>query len=50
MSGMQPLRGLSTVNFWAADLAAAKAWYAELLGVDLYNRHYLEMLNSTGKA
>ena len=31
------LRGLATVSFWAADLlAAAKKWYAELLGVDPY--------------
>lgn len=26
------LRGLTTVSFWAADLAAAKQWYTELLG------------------
>jgi predicted enzyme related to lactoylglutathione lyase len=30
------LRGLSTVSFFADDLAAAKAWYSELLGVDAY--------------
>lgn len=30
------LRGLSTVCFWAADLAAAKSWYTELLGVEPY--------------
>ena len=30
------LRGLATVSFWAADLAVAKGWYAELLGVDPY--------------
>ena len=30
------LRGLTTVSFWAADLSAAKKWYAELLGVDPY--------------
>ena len=30
------LRGLSTVNFWADDLIAAKKWYAELLGIDPY--------------
>jgi predicted enzyme related to lactoylglutathione lyase len=30
------LRGLSTVSFFADDLAAAKAWYSELLGVDPY--------------
>jgi predicted enzyme related to lactoylglutathione lyase len=30
------LRGLTTISFWAADLAAAKTWYAELLGVEPY--------------
>lgn len=30
------LRGLATVSFWAANLDAAKEWYAELLGVDPY--------------
>ncbi|MGW0753478.1 VOC family protein [Streptomyces sp. NPDC002587] len=30
------LRGLTTVSFWAADLAAAKRWYSELLGVEPY--------------
>lgn len=30
------LRGLTTVSFWAADLAAAKRWYAELLGAEPY--------------
>jgi predicted enzyme related to lactoylglutathione lyase len=30
------LRGLTTVSFWAADLAAAKRWYADLLGVEPY--------------
>ena len=30
------LRGLTTISFWAADLAAAKKWYAELLGVEPY--------------
>lgn len=30
------LRGLTTVSFWAADLAAATAWYGELLGVEPY--------------
>jgi predicted enzyme related to lactoylglutathione lyase len=30
------LRGLTTVSFFADDLAAAKTWYAELLGVDPY--------------
>lgn len=30
------LRGFATVSFYAADLAAAQAWYADLLGVDPY--------------
>lgn len=30
------LRGLTTVSFWAADLAAAKTWYTELLGMEPY--------------
>ena len=30
------LRGLATINFFADDLAAAKKWYAELLGTDPY--------------
>ena len=30
------LRGLTTVRFHAADLAAAKRWYTELLGVRPY--------------
>ena len=30
------LRGLTTVSFYADDLAAAKAWYGELLGIDPY--------------
>ena len=30
------LRGLTTVSFWAADLAAAKQWYSELLGIAPY--------------
>lgn len=30
------LRGLSTVSFWATDLAAAKQWYTELLGIEPY--------------
>jgi hypothetical protein len=31
-----PLRGLSTVNLFAADHAAARAWYTEFLGVEPY--------------
>jgi predicted enzyme related to lactoylglutathione lyase len=30
------LRGLTTVSFFAADLRAAKTWYAELLGAEPY--------------
>ena len=30
------LRGLTTVSFWAADLAAAKQWYTKLLGIEPY--------------
>ncbi|GAA3226578.1 VOC family protein [Nonomuraea helvata] len=30
------LRGLATLNFYAADLEAAKAWYTELLGLEPY--------------
>ncbi|MGW0195479.1 VOC family protein [Nonomuraea sp. NPDC003201] len=30
------LRGFATISFYAADLEAAKAWYAELLGIEPY--------------
>jgi predicted enzyme related to lactoylglutathione lyase len=30
------LRGLTTVSYFADDVAAAAAWYAELLGTDPY--------------
>jgi predicted enzyme related to lactoylglutathione lyase len=30
------LRGFSTINFWADDVPAAAAWYAEFLGVEPY--------------
>ena len=30
------LRGLTTISFWADDLAAAKQWYSELLGTEPY--------------
>lgn len=30
------LRGLTTVSFWADDVAAAKRWYTELLGIEAY--------------
>ncbi|PEY29996.1 glyoxalase [Bacillus cereus] len=36
MSDIQTLRGLTTVSFWTDDLAAAKKWYAELLGIEPY--------------
>ena len=36
MNDTQPLRGLTTVSFWTADLATAKKWYAELLGIEPY--------------
>ena len=36
MSNPSPLRGLSTINFYAADHAAAKKWYSEFLGMEPY--------------
>ncbi|MGO3147931.1 MAG: VOC family protein [Leucobacter sp.] len=30
------LRGFSTINFWAKDVAAATSWYAQFLGLDPY--------------
>lgn len=36
MINEQMLRGLATTNFWAADMAAAKQWYTELLGLEPY--------------
>lgn len=30
------LRGFSTISFWADDVAAAAAWYTELLGAEAY--------------
>jgi len=30
------LRGMATVNYWTADLPAARKWYTELLGVEPY--------------
>lgn len=35
-SGKQTLRGLALVNFYAADMKAAKKWYSELLGIEPY--------------
>ena len=31
-----PLRGIATVSFYAADHAAAKVWYTDLLGFEPY--------------
>jgi predicted enzyme related to lactoylglutathione lyase len=39
------LRGLTTVSFWAADLAAATKWYGELLGIE----PYFEVLDENGR-
>jgi hypothetical protein len=36
MSKNQTLRGMATVSLWAADVKAARKWYAELLGIDPY--------------
>ena len=36
MATTSPLRGLSTVSFFAADHAAARKWYSEFLGVEPY--------------
>jgi predicted enzyme related to lactoylglutathione lyase len=36
MSKTQTLRGVATISFFAADLAAAKKWYSELLGINPY--------------
>ncbi|MGH3879189.1 MAG: VOC family protein [Actinophytocola sp.] len=30
------LRGFATINYYTDDLAAAREWYAEFLGVDAY--------------
>jgi predicted enzyme related to lactoylglutathione lyase len=30
------LRGFATINYWADDVAAAAAWYTELLGIEPY--------------
>ena len=35
-SGKHTLRGLATVNFYAADVKAAKKWYTELLNIEPY--------------
>ena len=36
MATSNNLKGLATVTFFADDLAAAKAWYSQLLGHDAY--------------
>jgi predicted enzyme related to lactoylglutathione lyase len=36
MTNTHFLRGMATVNFWADDVAAARAWYTELFGVEAY--------------
>lgn len=36
MTTTPTLRGIATVNFFAADLVAAKKWYTELLGIEPY--------------
>ncbi len=36
MGNTHTLRGFTTISYWAADLEAAKRWYAELLGIEPY--------------
>jgi predicted enzyme related to lactoylglutathione lyase len=36
VSKTKTLRGVATISFWAADVKAAKKWYAELLGIEPY--------------
>jgi len=36
MTNTQTLRGFATVNYFAADMAAAIKWYSELLGIEPY--------------
>jgi predicted enzyme related to lactoylglutathione lyase len=36
MANGQTLRGMATLNFWAADVKAARDWYSELFGIDPY--------------
>jgi len=36
MGNTPTLRGFTTISYWAADLEAAKRWYAELLGIEPY--------------
>lgn len=30
------LQGITTISYWAEDVAAAKKWYSELLGIEAY--------------
>ena len=36
MTNKHFLRGMTTVSFWADDVAAARNWYAELFGLKAY--------------
>jgi predicted enzyme related to lactoylglutathione lyase len=36
MTTTSPLRGVATINFYAADHEAAQKWYTEFLGVEPY--------------
>lgn len=36
MANTETLRGIATISFFAADMAAAKKWYTELLGIAPY--------------
>lgn len=36
MADTQTLRGMTTISYYAADMAAAKKWYSELLGMQPY--------------
>ena len=42
MSGSPTLRGVATISFFAADVAAAEQWYSELLGIAPYFRRPAE--------
>ena len=36
MTDSTALRGIATISFYAADMAAARKWYTELLGIEPY--------------
>lgn len=36
MTDTPKLRGMANVSYWAADWAAAKAWYSDLIGFEPY--------------